>query len=70
VRIVNPITCDVTSGTSGYLFGAYQYIISQDSTENAIVDIDGFEKRMSGNLLKPGSRQEKNSLAKHFMDMM
>lgn len=50
--------CDVTSGTSGFLVGAYQYIITQNSSEDAHIDENGFEKRVSGNLIKVDSTQE------------
>jgi len=51
--------CDVTCGTSGFLIGAYQYIISQNSDETPQIDENGFNRRTSGNLIKPGSNQEK-----------
>lgn len=50
--------CDVTAGTSGFLVGAYQYIISQNSDEVAQIDENGFEKRISGNKIKQGSKEE------------
>lgn len=50
--------CDVTSGTSGFLVGAYQYIITQNSSEKFQIDENGFEKRSSGNLIKLGSAKE------------
>lgn len=49
--------CDVTCGTSGFLVGAYQYIISQNSTEEGQVDIDGFKVKSSGNKIKPESNE-------------
>lgn len=50
--------CDVTAGTSGFLVGAYQYIISQNSNEDFKIDENGFQKRSSGNLIKAGSKKE------------
>lgn len=44
--------CDVTAGTSGFLVGAYQYIISQNSSEQPQKDENGFMRRFSGNLLE------------------
>lgn len=44
--------CDVTAGTSGFLVGAYQYIISQNSSEKPQKDENGFMRRFSGNLLE------------------
>jgi len=43
--------CDVAAGTSGFLVGAYQYIITQNSDEEALEDENGFKKRLSGNLI-------------------
>jgi type I restriction enzyme M protein len=50
--------CDVTAGTSGFLVGAYQYIISQNSKEDFVLDENGFQKKSSGNLIKVGSKKE------------
>ena len=50
--------CDVTAGTSGFLVGAYQYIIKNNSNEKAQIDENGFEKRTSGNLIKIDSEKE------------
>lgn len=56
---INDTICDVTSGTSGFLIGAYQYIIKQNSTEKGKIDENGFEKKTSGNKIKPGSANER-----------
>ena len=50
--------CDVTAGTSGFLVGAYQYIITQNSDEPAQIDENGFERRNSGNLITINSPEE------------
>ncbi|GGK37898.1 MULTISPECIES: HsdM family class I SAM-dependent methyltransferase [Flavobacteriaceae] len=50
--------CDVTAGTSGFLVGAYQYIIKNNSDEKPQIDENGFEKRTSGNLIEIGSKEE------------
>jgi len=55
---IEDTVCDVTSGTSGFLVGAYQYIIKQNSDEEAQIDENGFEKRNSGNLIEQGSKAE------------
>lgn len=55
---INDTICDVTSGTSGFLVGAYQYIITHNSSEKAQTDENGFEKRVSGNLIEIGSSKE------------
>lgn len=55
---IDDTICDVTAGTSGFLVGAYQYIISQNSDEEPKIDENGFEKRNSGNLIKKGSAIE------------
>ena len=49
--------CDVTCGTSGFLVGAYQYIITHNSSEKPVKDIDGFEIRTSGDKIKPNSKK-------------
>ncbi|MCJ0743633.1 class I SAM-dependent DNA methyltransferase [Pedobacter montanisoli] len=52
--------CDVTCGTSGFLVGAYQYIISQNSgKEEWQTDTDGFKIRTSANAIKPNSKKAK-----------
>ncbi len=50
--------CDVTAGTSGFLVGAYQYIIKNNSEEKPQIDENGFEKRTSGNLIEIDSKKE------------
>lgn len=50
--------CDVTSGTSGFLVGAYQYIIKENSSEEPQIDENGFEKKNSGNLIEENSQKE------------
>lgn len=52
--------CDVTCGTSGFLVGAYQYIISQNSgKEEWQTDKDGFKIRTSASTIKPNSEKAK-----------
>ncbi|MCT4327973.1 N-6 DNA methylase [Elizabethkingia anophelis] len=52
--------CDVTCGTSGFLVGAYQYIITQNSSEDeGQIDSDGFIVKTSANDIKPDSQEEK-----------
>nr|WP_321237209.1 class I SAM-dependent DNA methyltransferase [uncultured Psychroserpens sp.] len=58
--------CDVTAGTSGFLVGAYQYIIKNNSDEKPQIDENGFEKRTSGNLIKIGSKEEKKLTTNTF----
>lgn len=58
--------CDVTCGTSGFLVGAYQYIISSNSTETSTIDENGFEIRTTGNLIKPNSKKEKKLTTSTF----
>lgn len=58
--------CDVTAGTSGFLVGAYQYIITQNSNEEPVLDENGFDKKTSGNKIKPGSKKEKKLTEKTF----
>lgn len=58
--------CDVTSGTSGFLVGAYQYIISHNSSEESQIDENGFEKRVSGNLIEVGSAKDEKLTKKTF----
>jgi type I restriction enzyme M protein len=55
---IDDTICDVTAGTSGFLVGAYQYIISKNSSEEPKIDENGFEKRNSGNLIDLGSEKE------------
>lgn len=55
---IDDTICDVTSGTSGFLVGAYQYIITQNSSEEPQIDENGFEKKVSGNLIEVGSKKE------------
>ncbi|SHM04690.1 class I SAM-dependent DNA methyltransferase [Flavobacterium saccharophilum] len=55
---IDDTICDVTAGTSGFLVGAYQYIISQNSDEEVKIDENGFPKRNSGNLIIKGSKKE------------
>lgn len=50
--------CDVASGTGGFLVGAYQYILTQNSNKKEIDD-DGLEKGIDGKKLK---KKEKKSL--------
>lgn len=56
---INDTICDVAAGTSGFLIGAYQYIIKENSTEKGITDENGFIKKTSGNKIKSGSKEEK-----------
>ena len=56
---INDTICDVAAGTSGFLIGAYQYIIKQNSSEKGIIDENGFKKKTSGNKIKIGSNNEK-----------
>lgn len=50
--------CDVTCGTSGFLVGAYQYIIAQNSgNEEWQIDTDGFRVRTSGSAIDPNSNE-------------
>lgn len=58
--------CDVTCGTSGFLVGAYQYIITQNSNEKGVTDIDGFSVKTSGNKIKPNSKQAKKLTTETF----
>jgi type I restriction enzyme M protein len=58
--------CDVTSGTSGFLVSAYQYIISQNSSETPQVDENGFSKRTSGDLIVKDSSDEKKLIYNTF----
>lgn len=51
--------CDVTAGTSGFLVGAYQYIISQNSSEEPLKDENGFMRRSSGDLLEKDPKKIK-----------
>jgi type I restriction enzyme M protein len=48
---IDDTICDVTAGTSGFLVGAYQYIINKNSTSNFQIDENGFERSMDGDLL-------------------
>jgi type I restriction enzyme M protein len=48
---INDTICDVTAGTSGFLVGAYQYIINKNSSNNFQIDENGFERSMDGDLL-------------------
>jgi type I restriction enzyme M protein len=70
---INDTICDVTAGTSGFLVGAYQYIISHNSTEESIVDENGFERRFSGNLIQKDPKNveklEKNTFYGYDIDM-
>lgn len=50
--------CDIAAGTSGFLVGAYQHIINQNSNEKSQIDDNGFEKKTSGNLIGIGSEEE------------
>ena len=64
--------CDVTSGTSGFLVGAYQYIISQNSNEKPKEDENGFKRRFSGNLIKDKKKikkLEENTFFGYDIDM-
>lgn len=63
---INDKICDVTCGTSGFLVGAYQYIITQNSTEEGIQDNDGFLIRTSGDKIKPNSKNAKKLLTSTF----
>jgi type I restriction enzyme M protein len=56
---LNDTICDLTAGTSGFLIGAYHFIIKQNSSEKARLDENGFEKKTSGNKIKPESANEK-----------
>lgn len=55
---INDKICDVTCGTSGFLVGAYQYIITNNSTEEGWIDENGFRVRSSANKIKTGSPEE------------
>lgn len=61
---IDDTICDVTSGTSGFLVGAYQYIITHNSSEEFQIDENGFEKRVSGNLIELDPRK-KDKLTKN-----
>lgn len=50
--------CDVTAGTSGFLVGAFQYIITHNSSEKPQIDENGFEKKTSGDKIKKGTKKE------------
>lgn len=54
---IDDTICDVTAGTSGFLVGAYQYIITQNSSEEAQIDENGFKKRFSGDLIQNDSEK-------------
>lgn len=56
---INDTICDVTAGTSGFLIGAYQFIITQNSSGKGTIDENGFEKKSTGDKIKPGSASEK-----------
>lgn len=49
--------CDVTAGTSGFLVGAYQYIITHNSTEDFTIDENGFGRRFSGDLINKSNEK-------------
>lgn len=54
---IDDTICDVTAGTSGFLVGAYQYIITQNSSEEAQIDENGFKRRFSGDLIEKDNKK-------------
>jgi type I restriction enzyme M protein len=48
--------CDVTSGTSGFLVGAFQYIIKENSTYKEPDEDNNLEKGLDGDKLSPTKR--------------
>jgi len=59
--------CDVTCGTSGFLVGAYQYIVTQNSSkEKAQIDTDGFNVKTLGSDIKPNSKEAKKLTTQTF----
>jgi type I restriction enzyme M protein len=48
---IDDTICDVTVGTSGFLVGAYQYIINKNSSKNFQEDENGFNRSIEGDLL-------------------
>ncbi|MGN7759639.1 N-6 DNA methylase [Chryseobacterium sp. 22532] len=59
--------CDVTCGTSGFLVGAYQYIITQNSSGDIEqVDADGFKVKTSASDIPEGSSKATKLTTKTF----
>ncbi|MBG6233776.1 type I restriction enzyme M protein [Pedobacter sp. CAN_A7] len=53
---LNDEICDVTSGTAGFLVGAYQYLITKYSSKNIQTDDDGFKRSVLGDKLSDRSK--------------
>lgn len=54
---VNDRICDLTSGTAGFLIGAYQHILTKNSTKK-IKDENGFERSVIGDKLSAAQKKK------------
>jgi len=54
----NTKICDVTSGSSGFLVGAYQYILKENSNERILDEENQLEKALTGENLSEEKRKK------------